>query len=93
MVTKHDREEHGVGLQNFPYAPAWEEMSHLLRIYSPRAHRSLKEYFPMPNERMIWYVIISKTSDIRLILFLGQRKHDSLAFQWTLVLEPLNFKL
>ncbi|KAF8161505.1 hypothetical protein B0H34DRAFT_767050, partial [Crassisporium funariophilum] len=26
VVTKQDREERGVGLQNFPYAPAWEEM-------------------------------------------------------------------
>lgn len=53
MVTKHDREERGVGFQNFMYAPAWEEMSHLLRIHSPRAYRALKEYFPMPDERTI----------------------------------------
>lgn len=53
MVTKHDREERGVGLQNFTYAPAWEEMSHLLQIHSPRAYRALKEYFPMPDERTI----------------------------------------
>ncbi|KAF8167513.1 hypothetical protein B0H34DRAFT_854442 [Crassisporium funariophilum] len=53
MVTKHEREERGVGLQNFQYAPAWEEMSHLLRIHSPRAYCALKEYFPMPDERTI----------------------------------------
>ena len=58
MVTKHDCEEHGVGLQTFPYAPAWEEMSHLLRIHSPQAYRALNQYFPMPDERTIQSVIM-----------------------------------
>ena len=70
MVTKHDWEERGVGLQNFPYAPAWEEMSHLLRIHSPRAYRSLKEYLPMPNEWTIRCVIMLEASDIQYPLFL-----------------------
>ena len=85
MVTKLDREKRGIGLQNFPYAPAWEEMSHLLWICNPCAYRSLKEYLPTPNERTIRYEITLKTPDldIRPILFLGQRKKDSLrvAFQ------------
>ncbi|KAF8797488.1 hypothetical protein BYT27DRAFT_7237241 [Phlegmacium glaucopus] len=51
MVSKYDREERGVGLQNFGYAPAWEELCHILRIQSPRAYNSLKEYLPMPSER------------------------------------------
>ena len=29
MVTKYDKDERGVGMQNFSYAPAWEEMCHL----------------------------------------------------------------
>jgi hypothetical protein len=51
MVTKHDKEERGVGLQNFTYAPAWEEICHITRIHSPRAYSALKEYLPMPSER------------------------------------------
>ncbi|KAF8221735.1 hypothetical protein L208DRAFT_1326365, partial [Tricholoma matsutake] len=38
MVMKDDHKEHKVDLQNFPYAPAWEEMSHLLQIHSPCAY-------------------------------------------------------
>lgn len=30
IVTKHDREKHGVGMQNFRYAPAWDELCHIL---------------------------------------------------------------
>ena len=51
MVSKHDREERGVGLQNFSYTPAWEELCHIIRIQSPRAYTSLKDYLPMPSER------------------------------------------
>ncbi|PPQ87311.1 hypothetical protein CVT25_002061 [Psilocybe cyanescens] len=29
MVTKYEKEEHGVHMQNFYYAPAWEEMCHI----------------------------------------------------------------
>lgn len=35
IVTKYDCEEHGVGMQNFHYPPAWDEMSHVLKIHSP----------------------------------------------------------
>lgn len=51
MVTKHDKEERGVQLQNFTYAPAWEEMCHITRIHSPRAYKALEKYLPMPSER------------------------------------------
>lgn len=51
MVTKHDKEERGVRMQNFHYAPAWEEMCHITRMHSPRAYDALKEYLPMPTEQ------------------------------------------
>ncbi|KAF8166954.1 hypothetical protein BJ912DRAFT_1149772 [Pholiota molesta] len=53
MVQKFDREERGVGKQNFQYAPAWEEMCHIIRIQSPRAYKLLRLYFPMPDERSL----------------------------------------
>jgi len=56
MVTEVNKDERGVGLQNFTYAPAWEEMCHIVRIHSPRAYRSLKEYLPMPSERHLRWV-------------------------------------
>ncbi|KAJ6612870.1 hypothetical protein B0H10DRAFT_1642815, partial [Mycena sp. CBHHK59/15] len=37
MVQKVDRLECGVGMQNFKYPPAWDEMAHIVNIHSPRA--------------------------------------------------------
>jgi len=45
MVTKVDKEEHGVGMQNFAYAPAWDEFVHIISIHHPRAHKFLSEHF------------------------------------------------
>ena len=46
MVTKIDKEEHGVGMQNFAYAPAWDEFVHIISIHSPRAYKFLSEHPP-----------------------------------------------
>ena len=57
IVTKADKEERGVGMQNFSYVPAWEELCHITRIHSPRAYKALSEYLPMPSERNFRYVV------------------------------------
>lgn len=59
MVTKHDKNERGVGMQNFSYVPAWEEMCHLARIHSPKAYNAWREWFPMPDPRNLRYVIFN----------------------------------
>ncbi len=41
MVMKVDRTERGVGLQNFHYAPAWDEFCHIINIHSPRAYQAM----------------------------------------------------
>ncbi|KAF4569611.1 hypothetical protein EYR36_009408 [Pleurotus pulmonarius] len=51
MVSKLDREERGVGMQNFMYAPAWDEVCHIIKINSPSAYRALSEHFPAPSQR------------------------------------------
>ena len=58
IVTTADKEERGVGLQNFSYAPAWEELCHITRIHSPRAYKALSDYLPMPSERNFRYELI-----------------------------------
>jgi hypothetical protein len=50
-VTKHDCEERGVGMQNFHFAPAWDELCHILKIHSPRAYESLSNHLPMRSIR------------------------------------------
>ena len=53
MVQKHDRdsEDRGIGLQNFKYAPAWDEFCHVINIHSPHAYRALRQSFPAPTQR------------------------------------------
>lgn len=53
MMTKLDREERGVGMQNFCYPPAYDEFMHIVNIHSPRAHRFLKAYLPARTHRSI----------------------------------------
>ncbi|KAI5884956.1 uncharacterized protein SCHCODRAFT_01176952 [Schizophyllum commune H4-8] len=51
VVTKLDREERGVGMQNFKYAPAWEEVCSIVQMTSKSAARALGKYLPMPAQR------------------------------------------
>lgn len=53
MVRQYDKNERGVGPQNFQYAPAYEEMCHIISIHSPKAYRSLQQHFPMPALRTL----------------------------------------
>ncbi|KAJ7661512.1 hypothetical protein DFH06DRAFT_1089007 [Mycena polygramma] len=51
MVMKVDKLERGVGMQNFKYPPAWDELCHIVQIQSPRAARALAEHFPVRTQR------------------------------------------
>ena len=62
VVTKYDREERGVGMQNFHYAPAWDEMCHILKIHSPRAFESLSAYLPARSARNFRSVTLLSSS-------------------------------
>ncbi|GAW09826.1 hypothetical protein LENED_012023 [Lentinula edodes] len=46
ILTKYDKEERGVGMQNFKYSPAYEDFVNIIRITSPAAYRTFKEWFP-----------------------------------------------
>ncbi|KAJ7842165.1 hypothetical protein B0H13DRAFT_1648885 [Mycena leptocephala] len=56
MVTKADKEERGVGVQNFKYAPAYTEFCNVLRINSPPAYRAFQEHLPGRSERSFRWV-------------------------------------
>ena len=51
MCTDLSKAERGVGLQNFNYAPAWDELCHIIYIVSLRAYRILRTYFPARTPR------------------------------------------
>ena len=58
IVTKYDREERGVGMQNFRYAPAWDEMCHILKIHSQRVYEALSAYLPARSACNFWFAIL-----------------------------------
>ncbi|KAJ7504710.1 hypothetical protein B0H11DRAFT_1709383 [Mycena galericulata] len=51
MVQKADRIERGMGMQNFKYPPAWDEMTHIVNIHSPRAAKAFREHLPIRTHR------------------------------------------
>ncbi|KAF9493217.1 hypothetical protein BDN71DRAFT_1432673 [Pleurotus eryngii] len=59
MVSKLDQEDCGVGMQNFQYAPAWDEMCHIIKINSPSAYQALSEHLPALSERYYRPVALS----------------------------------
>ncbi|KAF9459537.1 hypothetical protein BDZ94DRAFT_1381618 [Collybia nuda] len=53
MVIKRDKQERGVGMQNFKYAPDLVEFSHIMLTHSPRAYESLRNILPIPDPRSL----------------------------------------
>lgn len=53
MMSKLDRDERGVGMQNFQYPPAYDEFMHIVDIKSPSAHDFLSDYLPARTHRSI----------------------------------------
>jgi hypothetical protein len=51
MVNVQDREERGVGLQNFRHTPELDEFAHMCAIISPEAYRMLRREFPLRTIR------------------------------------------
>ena len=47
MVNVQDREERGVGLQNFPHPPELDEFAHMCAIVSPEVYHMLWWEFPL----------------------------------------------
>lgn len=54
-MLKQDKEPRGVGMQNFKYAPAYDEFMHIIHIHSPRAYAFLRQHLPARSERSIRY--------------------------------------
>lgn len=53
MVTKQDKKERGVGMQNFKYGPGLQELSHIIHIQSPRVYQSIRHVLPLPTARSL----------------------------------------
>ncbi|TFY58102.1 hypothetical protein EVG20_g8283 [Dentipellis fragilis] len=51
MVTTVDRQDHGKGLQNSYYPPAYDEWCQEMQIISPVSAQAFKQHFPARSER------------------------------------------
>ena len=56
MVELEDRNERGVGKQNFNYGPALIEFAHTCAIISPELYRTLQTHMQLPALRSLKYV-------------------------------------
>jgi hypothetical protein len=55
MVLKRDKQERGVGMQNFKYTPDLVEFAHIIHTHSPKAYEFLRDHLPLPDSRTIKY--------------------------------------
>ncbi|KAJ3765163.1 hypothetical protein FB446DRAFT_795330 [Lentinula raphanica] len=51
MVQKNDKEQRGVGMQNFRYTPEWDQFMHIVSIHSPRTYEFIRSKFPGRTKR------------------------------------------
>ncbi|KAJ6587364.1 hypothetical protein B0H10DRAFT_2234035 [Mycena sp. CBHHK59/15] len=73
MVMKTDKLERGVGMQNFKYPPAWDELCHIVQIHSPTTARALAEHFPVRTARNFRQVIAKEAKKPRFPMEIGER--------------------
>ena len=50
-MMAHDRESHGVGLQNMSYLPIYEEFAQMVALTSPRTYRLFAPHIQLPSLR------------------------------------------
>ncbi|TFY78121.1 hypothetical protein EWM64_g5890 [Hericium alpestre] len=53
MVSKVNREEHDVGMQNFRYSPTYDTYLSTVQIISPQNYRLMSEYFQTRTEHSV----------------------------------------
>jgi hypothetical protein len=57
ILSQQDRENQGVGMQNFKYVPAWDEACHMFQIQSPSAYCLIQKHFPARSARCFKYKV------------------------------------
>ena len=53
MVLKSEKDNRGVGMHNFQYAPNLVECAHIVFTHSPRAYAFLQEHLALPDPRTL----------------------------------------
>lgn len=59
LIIKSNKEQQGVGMQNFTYRANIVEFAHIIQTHSTRAYNTIKEFLPLPTVRTLQYVSCS----------------------------------
>ncbi|KIY43701.1 hypothetical protein FISHEDRAFT_52985 [Fistulina hepatica ATCC 64428] len=79
LCSVHEREERGVGMQNFRWPVEWDEFMHIVQIQAPSAAELIGKHLPKRTERSYKHIqakVPRLPLDICLETF--QRVHDQL---------------
>ena len=49
MVLKRDKQERGVGIQNFKYTPDLIKFAHIIHTHSPKAYEFPRDHLSLPE--------------------------------------------
>lgn len=90
MTMKTDREKRGVGMQNFPYPPAFDEFMHCMRITDGATYRMLCNYFVGRSERSYRYGLLYSFRKALTELNSVRRRPTNLVPQWEYLTVLLN---
>ena len=65
LAEDMDRQERGVGRQNFKYGPSLTQFANMCAIVSPELYRILTKHMPLPTLRHIRYVLMYSSDALR----------------------------
>ena len=73
-MIQEDKQNRGVGMQNFCWPVECDQFMHLLTIESPKTFRLVKQYLPAQTESSYWYALSLHSS---LYMQYSQNKPDN----------------
>jgi len=96
MVLKADKENRGIGMQNFQYAPNLIECAHIVFTHSPKAYEFLQEHLAMPDPqtlRFVFLVCLSGLFPTNCGFILDSTVHVNHASQWEFRRRPSSLRM
>ena len=90
MVLKANKENCGVGMQNFQDAPNLIECAHIVFTHSPKAYEFLQEHLAMPDPQTLTFVFVLLSGPflIDCVFILYFTMHVNSTSQWEFQRRP-----
>lgn len=96
MVLKADKENRGVGMQNFQYAPNLIECAHIVFTHSPKAYEFLQEHLAMPDPRtlrLVFLLLLSGAFPTNCAFISDFTVHVNHASRWEFQTRPSSLRV